>query len=44
MKLAPTDFALVIATTQAPVPEQAPLQPAKVAPASGTAVSVTEVP
>jgi hypothetical protein len=31
-------------TVHAPVPEQAPPQPAKVEPAAGVAVSVTEVP
>jgi hypothetical protein len=31
-------------TLQAPVPEQAPLQPAKVDPEAGDAVSVTLVP
>jgi hypothetical protein len=43
-KLAPTDLAALIVTVQAPVPEQLPLQPAKVAVADGVAVSVTTVP
>jgi hypothetical protein len=33
-----------MATAQLPVPEQAPLQPAKLEPAAGTALSVTFVP
>jgi hypothetical protein len=44
-KVAVTDAAAVIATTQVPVPEQpAPLQPVNVEPPDGVAVSVTEVP
>ena len=39
-----TDRAAVMATLQVPVPEQAPLQPAKVEPPAGEAVSVTLVP
>jgi hypothetical protein len=31
-------------TTQLPLPEQAPLQPAKLEPAAGAALSVTLVP
>jgi len=34
----------VTVTTQLPVPEQAPLQPANTLPASGVATSVTTVP
>ena len=44
VNVAVTDLAASIVTLHAPVPEQAPLQPAKVAPASGVAVSVTTVP
>ena len=36
--------ACVIDTVQVPVPEQAPLQPAKLAPLPAAAVSVTDVP
>jgi hypothetical protein len=36
--------ACVIDTVQVPVPEQAPLQPAKLAPLPAAAVRVTEVP
>jgi hypothetical protein len=43
MKLALTDFAALIVTKQAPVPEQAPPQPAKTEPASALAVRFTEV-
>ncbi len=39
-----TDRAALIVTTQAPVPVQAPLQPANTEPAAGVGVSVTEVP
>lgn len=43
--VAVTDCAWVIATVQvAAVPEQAPLQPEKVEPLAGAAVSVTDVP
>ncbi len=43
--VAVTDFAVVIDTVQIVlVPEHAPLQPEKVAPKSGVAVSVTEAP
>ena len=38
-----TDFAEVILTTQVPMPEHAPLQPAKKDPVVGTAVSITWV-
>src|SRR5512138_322659 len=38
---ADTDLAALIATTQEPVPEQAPPQPVNVEPAAGAAVSVT---
>ena len=44
VNLAVTDFAASTVTAQDPVPEHAPDQPAKVAPESGVAVSVTEVP
>src|SRR5262245_66505469 len=43
-KVAVTDIAALIVTVQVPVPVQAPLQPVKVAPAAGVAVSVTAVP
>jgi hypothetical protein len=36
--------AAVMLTAQVPVPVQAPLQPAKVEPAAGVAVNVTEAP
>lgn len=42
-KVAVTDLAASIVTVQEPVPEQAPLQPAKIELASGAAVSVTLV-
>jgi phage tail protein X len=42
--VAVTELAAFIVTVQAPVPVQAPLQPVKVAPAAGVAVSVTAVP
>ena len=41
---APTILAWVIETVQPPVPLQSPDQPLNVEPASGVAVSVTEVP
>ena len=44
VKVAVTEVAAVIGTVQAAVPVQAPLQPAKLEPAAGTAVSVTLVP
>ena len=44
VKLADTERAAVIETMQLPVPVQAPLQPAKVEPVAGAAVSVTVVP
>jgi hypothetical protein len=44
VKLALTDLAALIVTVQAPVPEQLPLQPVKVAVADGVAVSVTTLP
>jgi hypothetical protein len=44
LKLAVTDLAPFIVSLQVPVPVQAPLQPAKVDPAAGVAVSVTTSP
>ena len=44
LKVAVTARAAVIDTVQAPVPVQAPLQPANVRPGAGIAVSVTWVP
>jgi hypothetical protein len=41
---APTDRSWVMSTAQTPVPEQAPLQPAKAEPGVAVAVSVTSVP
>ena len=44
VKVAVTDWAAVIDTTQVPVPEQpAPDQPVKFVPVAGVAVRVTEV-
>ena len=44
VKIAPTLVAAFMVTVQVPVPEQAPLQPAKVEPELATAVRVTLVP
>ena len=44
VKVAVTDFAAVMLTEQFPVPVQLPVQPPKVEPAVGVAVSVTTVP
>lgn len=43
-KAAPTERLAVIVAVQGPVPEQAPLQPAKLEPGAGVAVSDTDVP
>ena len=43
VKLAVAALAALIVTMQRPVPEQAPLQPVKVAPVLGVAVRETEV-
>jgi len=42
--VAVTDFAASTITVQDPVPEQAPLQPAKAEPVAGVAVRATGVP
>ncbi len=44
VKMAVTERAAVMLTTQALVPVHAPLQPLKVEPAAGMAVSVTAMP
>jgi hypothetical protein len=44
VKVAVTALAAFMVTEQPAVPEQAPLQPAKVEPGAGAAVRVTEVP
>ncbi len=44
VKVAVTERAAVIVTTQVEVPEHAPLQPAKNEPATGAADSVTTLP
>ena len=44
LNVAVAERACVIDTVQVPVPEQAPLQPAKLAPLPAAAVSVTDVP
>ena len=44
VKVAETAVAPFMVTVQVPVPVQAPLQPVNVAPLSGVAVSVTDVP
>jgi hypothetical protein len=44
LNVALTDSAAFMGTVQAPVPEQAPLQPVKTESAAGVAVRVTEVP
>ncbi len=44
LKVAVTDRAASIVTIQVPVPEHAPLQPAKTESADGMAVRVTRVP
>lgn len=43
-KAAATERLSLIVTVHGPLPEQAPLQPAKLEPAAGVAASVTEVP
>jgi hypothetical protein len=44
VNVAVTELAALTVTTQVPVPAQPPLQPVKVEPAAGVAVSVTAVP
>lgn len=44
VKVAVTDFTASIVTRHAPVPTQAPDQPAKIEVASGVALSATTVP
>ena len=44
MKLPETVLSAFIVSAQEPVPEQAPVQPAKVEPAAGFALRVTAVP
>ena len=44
VKLPETALSAFIVSAQEPVPEQAPLQPAKVEPAAGLALRVTAVP
>ena len=44
VKVAVTVVAALMLTVQAPVPVHAPVQPLKVEPAAGVAVSVTTVP
>jgi hypothetical protein len=44
LKVAVTERAWSMVTVQAPVPEQAPPQPAKLEPASAVGVSVTDEP
>ena len=44
VKLALTEFAVLMVTVHAPVPEQAPPQPENAEPAAGVGVKVTEVP
>jgi hypothetical protein len=44
VNVACTDFAASIVTTQPPVPEQAPDQPANIQPDAAVGVSATSVP
>jgi hypothetical protein len=44
VKVAVTDFAVLIVTMQEPVPWHAPLQPLKLQPVKGDALRVTGVP
>ena len=44
LKVAVTEFAVVIVTVHEPVPVHAPDQPVNIEPVAGDAVSVTEVP